>query len=129
MYERDWREFLLKGHGREPAIAQVSPQIVAHLGAASHFVHLHHAYALKATIKHAMHPRELALIWDTIERGVAIADRPGHVTFYMRHAGGQWLQVTVKCAADTRRMYVSTFYKLRGKDAERKLKRGEALRL
>lgn len=127
MLERDWRLFLLKGAGKEPAIAQVAQDIADHLGAASRSVHLHHEYALKATVKHGVRPADLSLIWDTIDRGVAIADRPLHVTFYMREGSGYW-QVTIKRAFETRRLYVATFYRLRASDAERKLRRGLKLR-
>jgi hypothetical protein len=128
MYERDWRNFLLKGHGKEIAIAQLSAKMVEHLGASSHFVYLHHDYAVKAVLKHTIHPADLALIFDTVERGTAVADRPLHITFYMRAGWERWLQVTVKRAFESRRIYVATFYKLRERDALKRMTRGELLR-
>lgn len=125
---RDWLGFLEQGEGKEIPIAQLSKAITSHLGAKSTFVYFHHAYAVKAVEKHNIAPIEFSLIFDTIEFGVPLADRLLHVTFVWKAPTEEWFQVTVKRAFESRRVYVSTFYKLRERDARSKLRRYPAFR-
>jgi hypothetical protein len=113
--------FLERGAGREIPVAQLPKGIVRHLAAANHFVYLHHEYAVKAVAKHGIRPEQFNLIFDTIERGTPLADRPLHITFLLQVGGTSWFQVTVKRAFQTRRVYICTFYKTNSKEARRKL--------
>lgn len=123
MYLRDWIMFLEKGAGKEIPVAQLPKAIVRHLGAASHFAYLHHDYATKAVTKHNIKPDQFNLIFDTIEKGIPIADRALHVTFLYEAARSKWFQVTVKRAYHSRRIYIATFYKTNEREARRKLKK------
>ena len=128
MNVRDWHGFLQQGAGKEIAIAQLSPAMTSHLGATSDRVYLHHEYAVKAVEKHKIWVGDLALIFETVDYGIAIADRPLHITFLWDSKQKGWFQVTIKRAFDSRRVYVCTFYKTNAKEAARKLKRYQILR-
>ncbi|MCW5758773.1 MAG: hypothetical protein KIS90_03270 [Phenylobacterium sp.] len=122
MYLRDWLMFLEQGRGKEIAVAQLSRAITRHLVAANHFVYLHHDYAVKAVAKHGIEPGQFNLIFDTIERGIPLADRALHITFLWQSSVG-WFQVTVKRAFHSRRVYICTFYKTNQNEAARKLRK------
>lgn len=128
MLLRDWLGFLEQGAGKEIAIAQTSKAVTRHLGATSDRVFLHHAYAVKAVQKHKIWPAQFSLIFDTIEFGTPLADRALHVTFIWNSRIDGWFQVTVKRAFETRRVYVCTFYKLRERDALKRISRYPVVR-
>lgn len=119
MHARDWKQFLTQGAGKEIAIAQISPALVAHLGASSDKVFYRHDYAMKAFEKHTLKYTDFALLFDVVEFGEAFADRAHHVLFIHRTPRG-WFQVAVKCAQDTKRLYVATFYKTNQGEVDRK---------
>ncbi len=128
MYPRDWALFLQHGQGKEIACAQLmSPEIVDHLGAASDTLYIGHECAMKAVGKHGLSPEHFALIFDTVEFGMALDDRPRHVTFLHQTALG-WFQVTIKRAEVSRRLYVATFYKTNLKEVTRKRGRYPVIR-
>jgi hypothetical protein len=128
MNRRDWVGFLKQGAGKEIAIAQLPAAMMNHLGATSNFVYLHHDYALKAVTKHGVDPEHFSLIFDTIDYGRAIADRDLHITFLWDTFPLGWFQVTVKRAFESRRVYISTFYKTNKREALRKLRKYKNLK-
>ena len=119
---RDWLGFLEQGAGKEIAIAQLPKAIMRHLGAKSDHVFLHHDYAVKAVERHKTWPAHFSYIFDAIEFGTPLADRPLHVTFLWLSPDG-WFQVTVKRAFESRRVYVATFYKTNAREARRKMRK------
>jgi hypothetical protein len=128
MNVRDWHGFLQQGAGKEIAIAQLSLTMTNHLGALSDRVYLHHDYATKAVEKHKIWVGDLSLIFEAIDYGTAIADRPLHITFLWDSRQKGWFQVTVKRAFESRRVYICTFYKTSLKEVNRKVKRYPVLR-
>lgn len=127
MYPRDWDMFLNMGGGREIAIAQLPGDVVRYLDAWSDKVFLHHDYARKAVVRHGLTVACFPYLFDTIEFGRGLADRPRHVTFFHRTPLG-YFQVTVKRAEVSRRLYVSTFYKTNKGEVERKTKKYPVIR-
>jgi hypothetical protein len=130
MHPRDWKKFLEVGQDREIAIAQVSQYYAEYLGASSRNLILHHTYALKAFEKHNTPPEQFPMIFETVDRGVAIADRERHLTFFHldKTEWGSWFQVTIKCAEESKRLYVCTFYKQKEKEVVRKLNKYNIVR-
>lgn len=130
MTPRDWRLFLESGQEKPIKIAQVHDDLAAYLGAVSNIVHLAHAYAIKAVEKHGLDISYFDLIFETVDFGTAVHDRPNHLTFYYedRLDGRGWHQVTVKCAPGDKKLYLSTFYKQRSKEVARRIKRGKVVR-
>ena len=129
MYPRDWHRFIAEGAGNEIAIAQLSLEMTAHLGASSTHVYYHHDYILKAIQKHGMEIQHFPLVFDTVERGKALADRDAHITFlHFDESFNRWFQVTVKRAFESRRIYVQTFYKTNVREVTRKVKKFTILR-
>jgi hypothetical protein len=118
-------KFLEEGRDREIEIAQISQALANHLGASTRKLILHHAYALKAFEKHRTPPEQFPMIFETVDRGVPIADRPRHITFLHcdEFEWNSWFQVTIKMAGDNRRLYLCTFYKQKGAEVRRKLKK------
>lgn len=127
MYPHDWRLFIEEGAGKEIAFAPVSLEIASHLGAPSTQVWIHHDYALKAVQKHRLEPRHFSLIFETLEYGRVLDDKPRHATFLHLTEDG-WLQVTIKRAEDSLRLYVATVYKTNAKEVARKSRRYPLLR-
>ncbi len=124
MLERDWLGFLAQGAGKEIAIAHVPNGCVEFLGAASNKLYLHHDYALKAARKHGLTGENFNMIWDAMEQGVAISDRPRHISFFMRDEGiDRMIQVTIKCAADTKLLYLATFHRLNVRKVNNRLRK------
>jgi hypothetical protein len=130
MHPKDWKKFLEKGHGKEIAIAQLSQEMAGHLEASSRDVIVHHDYVLKAIEKHGMVVEQFPMIFETVDFGKALADKPKHITFlhYDKTEWNSWFQVTVKRATETRKIYVCTFYKQKEKEVRRKLKKYPLLR-
>lgn len=130
MTPRDWQLFLDSGQEKPIKIAQIAADLALHLGASSNAVHLGHAYALKAIQKHGLGLHHFPLIFETVDYGVAVADRVGHITFYHEDkiTGLGWHQVTIKCAPADKLLYLSTFYKTRKREVERRLKDATILR-
>lgn len=130
MTPRDWQLFLASGQEKPIKIAQIAHDLAAYLGAASNCVHLGHSYAVKAIEKHGLGIEHFPLIFETVDYGIAVADKPGHITFYhediITNLG--WHQVTVKCAKADNLLYLSTFYKQRKREVERRLKLYSILR-
>ena len=127
MYPRDWKLFLEKGDGKEIPIAQLSADMVAHLGAASDKVRFRHDYALKAVTKHGVTYSDFGYLFDVVDCGRALADRPNHILFmHLTHRG--WFQAAIKCTQDTRTLYVATFYKTNLLEVNRKTRRHPVLR-
>jgi len=119
MYPRDWLLFLRDGAGREIPIAQLPHYLTRHLGASSEKVYLHHTYARKAAEKHQLGPEHFPIIFDAVERGVALDDRPHHVTiFHFDPDLQRWFQVVVKKAQDTGRVYLCTFHRVTQRKVE-----------
>ncbi len=112
MYERDWKQFLEKGAGAEIAIAQIPHAHVKYLGANSEKLYLHHTYAMKAAEKHGLSHSDFALIFEAVEYGEAISDRPKHITYFFQ-SERRWYQVTIKCSGDTRKLYLATFHRIK----------------
>lgn len=128
MHPRDWRMFLEIGAGREIACAQLlSDEVLLHLEPASDMLFIGHDAAIKAVTKHRLEPDHFPIIFDTVERGMALADRERHVTFLHESEFG-WFQVTIKCALASRRLYVATFYQTRERDVRSKRRRFRLLR-
>lgn len=127
MYPRDWKLFLAHGQGKEIAIAQLSADLTAHLNAASNKVYYRHDYVMKAFAAHQTKHSDFGLLFDVVDFGRALADRPHHVLFMHLTARG-WFQAAVKCSQDTRRLYVSTFYKTNVLEVNRKTRRYPVLR-
>lgn len=128
MHPRDWQQFLKIGAGREIACAQLlSDEVLTHLEPASDKLFIGHDAALKAVTKHHLAAEHFPLIFDTVERGMALADKDRHVTFLHETELG-WFQVTVKCALASRRLYVATFYRTRERDVRSKRRRFLLLR-
>lgn len=116
MHERDWKLFLRDGGGKEIAIAQLPARYVGHLGALSDKVYIHHTYAMKAAEKHTVAADLFRIIFDAVEYGEAVADRPRHITFFRFDPESQrWFQVSIKCAADTKRLYLATFHRVKAR--------------
>ena len=122
MYLRDWKLFLTKGDGNEIAVATAPERIVAHLDAASPHVYFHHDYMLKAMARHAIKIEWFQYIFDVVERGRSVADKPRHVTFFHLTSVG-WFQVTIKVAVTSRRLYLCTFYKINKSEIDRRLRK------
>lgn len=128
MHPRDWRKFLEIGAGKEIACAQLLPdEVLAHLEPLSDKLFIGHDAAMKSVTKHRLDVEHFSLIFDTVERGMTLADRDRHVTFLHETELG-WFQVTVKCALASRRLYVATFYQTRERDVRSKRRRYPLLR-
>lgn len=111
MLERDWLDFLKRGH-KPIKIAQVPAFCVKHLGAISDKLHLDPMYARKAAGKHGLSPAYFNLIFDGVERGVAIADRANHVSFYyLDPLSNKWFHIAIKCSGDTNELFLATFHR------------------
>jgi hypothetical protein len=125
MHIKDWEKFIANGQGQEIEIAQVSQATAMQIGAGSSNVILHHDCVMKAINKHNMKLDEFPMIIETIDYGIAIADRPSHLTFFhfddkQWHA---WFQVTIKRATENKCIYVCTFHKQHRKKVSSKLKK------
>jgi len=124
MLERDWLGFLKQGAGKEIAIAHVAAGYVEFLGAESNKLYLHHDYARKAAEKHGLTGESFNMIWDAMEYGTAISDRPNHVTFFYRPWYiDRWIQVSIKCPADSKRLYLVTFHRVNARKMVNKLEK------
>lgn len=130
MHPRDWKKFLQVGQDREIEIAQLSQGLADHLEASSRNVILHHSYALKAFEKHNTPADQFPMIFETVDRGIPIADRPLHITFfyYDKTEWDSWFQVSVKRAEENRRIYLCTFYKQKDIEVQRKLRKYPTIR-
>ena len=129
MLERDWRLFLRDGSGKEIAIAQVPMSIVGYLGATSDKLFLHHTYAMKAAEKHGLSPALFSTIFDIVEFGVAISDKPSHVTFfYLVPEVKRWFQVSIKCPEDSKRLYLVTFHRVGVRKVRNKVEKFEVIK-
>ena len=133
MHIRDWRLFLAGQYEKEIAIAQLSDELTAYLGASSPFVHLQQQYAIKAVRKHSLGPEHMHLIFETVDYGLALAepDRPRHLTFLFFDADtfGNWFQVSLKRGQEDRRVFVTTFHRSCDTEVSRKLRKHEVVRL
>ena len=130
MHPRDWKKFFEVGRDRQIQPAQVPIQIAEYLEASSRNVILHHDYVLKAVKKHNVPFEQFPMIFETIDRGVAIKDKPKHVTFfhYDETEWNRWFQVTIKVAGEDRKIYLCTFYKTKEKEVRRRQKNSEQIR-
>lgn len=130
MHVRDWKLFLAGQWDNEIAIAQVSQDIADHLGASSRNVHLHQAYAIKAVRKHGLTPDHLPLIFEVVDYGAALVDRPNHVTFLHldKSTWGDWFQVSIKRGFEDRRLFLTTFHRSDAGEVARKMRRHEIIR-
>lgn len=127
MYPRDWKLFLERGQGKEIAVAQLSAEMTTHLNAASDKVHYRHDYVMKAFEDHGTKYADFGYLFDVVDYGRALADRPHHILFLHLTPRG-WFQAAIKCAQDTRKLYVSTFYKTNIIEVNRKTRRHPMLR-
>lgn len=130
MHVRDWKLFLDGDWAQEIAIAQLSREMTDYLEAASPFVHLHQDYARKAVDKHQLTPAHFPLIFETVDYGMALADRPRHISFLHFDATTfqKWFQVSVKRGFEDRRIFVTTFHRSEESEVARKSKRYEVIR-
>ena len=130
MYTHDWERYLKEGGAAEIGVAQLSPELTAHLGASSRTVYLGHEYAVKSATKHRVPPEHFPVIFDTVEFGTALADRPAQITFIHRDQlyAGRWFQVSVKCCFEQRHIFIKTFHRLRDRDMERLLRSHPVIR-
>ncbi|MFC3071204.1 hypothetical protein [Phenylobacterium soli] len=127
MYPRDWKLFLRHGQGKEIAVAQLSADMVAHLNAASDKVFYRHDYVMKAFAQHGTRHDDFGYLFDVVDYGRALLDRPNHILFMHLTPRG-WFQAAVKCSKDTRRLYVCTFYKTNNLEVNRKTRKYPVLR-
>ncbi|KQW79745.1 hypothetical protein [Brevundimonas sp. Root1279] len=83
-----------------------------------------HEYARKALDKHGLEVPHLEIVGIAIRNGEAFHDRARHMTFlYWSEQFQRWFQLTVKCCAERRRLFVVTFHALGSDDVKRKRKR------
>lgn len=128
MYPRDWQRFLDEGEGNEIAIAQVPAHIQQFFSSPSEKVFLHHSYAKKAADKHHLSLERFPLIFDAIEFGTALSDRPHHVSFfYLWPEEDRLYQVTIKKALDTGRLYLCTFHRVQQRKLTNRLKTAKVI--
>ena len=130
MHVRDWKLFLDGQWDKEIAIAQLSQELTDHLGAISRNVYLHQSYARKAVTKHGLSVEHLPLIFDVVDYGMALDDRPGHVTFLHldETTWHEWFQVSVKCGVGDRRIFLVTFHRSNAAEVARKKRRHKTIR-
>lgn len=123
MYERDWKDFLLRG-GNPIGIAHVRPECVRFLGASSDILYLAPEYARKAVGKHGLAPASLNLIFDAVAPGggTAVSCRDRHVSFL--HNDGLWYHVCIKVSTDNCRLFLATFHRIDKTGVNSRLKRG-----
>jgi hypothetical protein len=122
MHERDWQLFLENGSGVEIAVAQLSAAHTTFLGAASDKLYVHHDYAKKAYVKHGFSFSDFPIIFEAVDYGLAVADRPGHLTFFHNYEG-KWYQVSVKCSGDTNRLYLATMHRAKKQKVNNRLRK------
>lgn len=126
MYPRDWKKWLATGSPDKLVdIAQLPKPLQVYLNAPSEKVFMRRDYVQKAVTKHAIPFEHFYLIADTIGRGQAIPDKPGHLTFfYFDNPDTQrWFQASIKCCAATRVNVVTTFFHQNQSEVRRRLRR------
>jgi hypothetical protein len=129
MYPRDWQLFLRDGAGKEIAIAQLSAELTRYLGVPSEKVFLHQTYAVKATQKHQLGSEHFPLIFDAIDRGLVVEERPLHLTFFHFDAERQrWFELVIKKAQDTGRVYLCTFHRVSERKVENRKRTKKVIR-
>jgi hypothetical protein len=132
LHVRDWKLFLEGQYEKEIAIAQLSPELTAYLGASSPFVHLQQQYAIKAVEKHQLGPEHMHLIFETVDYGAALVEtkRPQSLTFlhFDAIAFEDWFQVSVKRGQEDRRIFVSTFHRSCDAEMRRKFRKHAMVR-
>jgi hypothetical protein len=130
MNVRDWDSFIRKGRGRTLRLAQLSPDLTAHLDAVSNVVHIEHSYALKSVEKHQMLPAHFPMLDETIDQGAVVRDGDQHLVFlhFDEYVWNRWFRVTVKRCNERRKLFVSTFHKTELGQVRGKLRRLPVLR-
>ena len=126
MHLRDWRLFLEQGSGKEIAVATAPAEVVSHLQAPSAKVWIHHDYVLKALREHDLPLEAFCHLFDVVDRGVSVADKERHVTFFYESPLG-WLHLTIKKALASERLYVCTLYKSNAREVARRVRKFSAL--
>ena len=128
MKEEEWARFL---HGEQPhtrrACCRLDRDLVRALRASTDIVKIERNYALKSAHKHGLHYSHFPMAAIAIEFGVAIADRPNHLTFVYddRAVFGTWFMATVKSTQDGNELWLVTFHRYGEADVRRRLKRDE----
>ncbi|BEV09619.1 hypothetical protein ATDW_01150 [Asticcacaulis sp. DW145] len=130
MHPRDWKKFFDQGYDREIRPVQVPLPIVNYLGASSRNLIVHHSYVFKALNKHDIPFEQFPMIFETVDHGTAIKDKPRHVTFFHfdKTEWNRWFQVTIKVAGENRDLYLCTFYKTKETEVRRRMKNAEIIK-
>ena len=106
----NWQAFIDQGHGKEMAVAQVSPAIMSYLGATSALVFMDHRYVLKSVHQHRISIEAFEALSDILTYGQVLEDRERHLVFLFGSRAG-WFHVVVKRAEASGRLYISTFHR------------------
>jgi hypothetical protein len=126
MNVRDWIKFLEGPYDAKLlAIAQLPEPLRQYLGSPSRNVHLRRDYALKALKKHGVPPEHFHLIFEAIDGGIAVPDKPRHLTFFLfdQHLTERWFQVSVKCCEEDQVNVVATFHRQKAPEVMRRMRK------
>jgi hypothetical protein len=91
---------------------------------------MHHAYAVKAHVKHGIDPHHLPMVRLTIELGRAVLDRKGHIQFFYFEEVifAKWFHVVVKPNVACSELWVSSAHITKPAEVARLTKAGRVLR-
>jgi hypothetical protein len=93
-------------------------------------VQIHHAYAVKAHIKHGIDAYRLPMVGIAIDLGRAVLDSRGHFQFFYFEEVifGKWFHVVVKPNIAGSELWVSSFHMTKPSEVARHTKSGKVLR-
>ncbi len=122
MLEVDWRLYLASDQPGYFEICALDPELAAHLSASTMAVFIDRPYANKILKKHNFLVEQLSSMKMTIERGVAIADKDRHVTFFYKNSAKQYFKASIKVTRNLDEIFLCTFHKIRAEEFQRKMR-------
>jgi hypothetical protein len=128
--EQEWVEFLATGVPQSVSVTRIPAALSHALGCSSQLVQMHHAYAVKAHIKHGIDAYRLPMVGVAIDLGRAVLDLRGHLQFFYFEEVifGKWFHVVVKPNIACSELWISSFHMTKPSEVARHTKSGEVLR-
>jgi hypothetical protein len=128
--EQEWVEFLATGVPQSVSVTRIPADLSRAVGCSSQLVQMHHAYAVKAHIKHGIDAYRLPMVSITINLGRAVLDSRGHLQFFYFEeiVFGKWFHVVVKPNVACSELWVSSFHMTKPNEVARHTKSGKVLR-
>jgi hypothetical protein len=128
--EQEWVEFLATGVPQSVSVTRIPAELSRALACSSQLVQMHHAYAVKAHLKHGIDPYRLPMVGITIDLGRAVLDSRGRLQFFYFEdvIFGKWFHVVVKTNVACSELWVSSFHMTKPSEVARHTKSGKVLR-